>query len=359
MAEIGLRHRSGNVRQVSSNKYRPVIAAALAAVLCVSSLALASCSKSSSDPKPSASASSSSAPASASASAKASASPTKKPTMVTNLDQLKVSGEDGKAPKIEGSWPLAIAKTESKVLKAGKGEKVDKDATVKMNYVGVNGRTGKEFDSSYKRGATTDLPLAQVVPGFAKGLVGKHQGDRVLIMMPGSDAYDSQGGAPQAGIMKGDSLVFVVDIVGVPLPKTTGEPVKPASGLPTVKETQGAPAVTIGKATKPNKLVIQPLIKGKGPVVTANDAIDVKYRTYAWSSGELIEDGYSGEPVAGSMSSVIPGWKKGLTGQTVGSRVMLIVPPADAYPNGSTNPPVKKGETLVYVIDILSAQKES
>ena len=63
--------------------------------------------------------------------------------------------------------------------------------------------------------------------------------------------------------------------------------------------------------------------------------------------------------MTGSMNSVIPGWKKGLIGQTVGSRVMLIVPPADAYPNGSTNPPVKKGETLIYVIDILSAQKES
>lgn len=208
MASIVLKRRSGNLRQVSSNKYRPVSAAALTVALCVSSLALASCSKSSSDPKPSVSASST--PASASASAEASSSPTKKPTMVTNLDQIKVSGEDGKAPKVDGAWPLAIAKTESKVLKEGKGEKVDKNATIKVNYVGVNGRTGKEFDSSYKRGAAATFPLAQVVPGFAKGLAGKHQGDRVLIMLPGSDGYDSQGGSPQAGIMKGDSLIFVV-----------------------------------------------------------------------------------------------------------------------------------------------------
>ena len=136
MAGIVLKHRSGNLKQVSSNKYRLVNAAALAAVLCVSSLALASCNKSSSSPKPSASVSS--APASASASAKASSSPTKKPTMVTSLDQIKVSGEDGKAPKVEGAWPLAIAKTESKVLKEGTGEKVDKNATLKVNYVGVN-----------------------------------------------------------------------------------------------------------------------------------------------------------------------------------------------------------------------------
>ena len=358
MTGIVLRHPSGNLRQVSSNKHRPVSAAALAAVLCVSSLALASCNKSSSDAKPSPSASAS-APASASASAKASATPTKKPTMVTNLDRIKVSGEDGKSPKVEGSWPLAIAKTQSKVLKKGDGEKVDKNATVKVNYLGVNGRTGKVFDSSYQRGSTVDFPLSHVVPGFAKGLAGKHEGDRVLIMMPGSDAYDSRGGAPQAGIMKGDSLVFVVDIVGVPLTKAKGEAVTPASGLPTVKEVHGAPVVTIGNAKKPSKLVVQPLTKGDGKKVTAKDAIDVKYRTYAWSSKELIEDGFSGEAVTGSMNSVIPGWKKGLVGQTVGSRVMLIVPHADAYPEGNTNPPVKKGETLVYVIDILSAQKES
>ena len=51
MAGIVLKHRSGNLKQVSSNKYRLVNAAALAAVLCVSSLALASCNKSSSSPK--------------------------------------------------------------------------------------------------------------------------------------------------------------------------------------------------------------------------------------------------------------------------------------------------------------------
>ncbi|WCC81111.1 FKBP-type peptidyl-prolyl cis-trans isomerase [Cutibacterium equinum] len=279
--------------------------------------------------------------------------------MVTNLDQIKVSGADGKAPTIEGAWPLAIAKTQSKVLKQGSGETVGKDATVKVNYHGVNGRTGKVFDSSFQRGSTADFPLSQVVPGFAKGLVGKHAGDRVLIMMPGSDAYDPQGGRPEAGIMKGDSLVFVVDVVGVPLTKAKGAAVTPASGLPTVKEVQGAPVVTIGNAKKPSGLVVQPLIKGDGHKITAKDAIDVKYRTYAWSTKELIEDGFSGPALSGSMNSVIPGWKKGLEGQTVGSRVMLIVPPADAYPNGTTNPPVKKGETLVYVIDILSAQKES
>ena len=47
---------------------------------------------------------------------------------------------------------------------------------------------------------------------------------------------------------------------------------------------------------------------------------------------------------------------KGLTGQTVGSRVLLVIPPADGYPDGNATPSVKPGETLVLVVDLLFAQ---
>jgi peptidylprolyl isomerase len=46
-------------------------------------------------------------------------------------------------------------------------------------------------------------------------------------------------------------------------------------------------------------------------------------------------------------------------GQTVGSRVMLIVPPAMAYPDGNATPSIAKNETLVYVVDILFAAPAS
>ena len=55
---------------------------------------------------------------------------------------------------------------------------------------------------------------------------------------------------------------------------------------------------------------------------------------------------------------LIPGFVKGLTNQTVGSRVLLVIPPADAYPEGNkSSPQVEKGDTIVYVVDILFAQK--
>ena len=55
------------------------------------------------------------------------------------------------------------------------------------------------------------------------------------------------------------------------------------------------------------------------------------------------------------LGKLIPGWVKGLKGKTVGSRVLLVLPPEDGYPEGSNNPPVEKGDTVVYVVDRLCA----
>ena len=55
---------------------------------------------------------------------------------------------------------------------------------------------------------------------------------------------------------------------------------------------------------------------------------------------------------------LVDGWKEGLVGKTAGSRVLLVVPPAQAYPDGlpSATPSLAAGQTLVYVIDILNVQ---
>lgn len=319
------------------------------AALCVVSLALTACSGSS-QPDPSATPS---APTSTGSAATPSPGPT------ANLDAITVTGAAGKEPTAKASWPVSTSTTQSKVLTQGSGRTVEKTSILTINYVGVNGRTGKVFDSSFKRGAPATFDLARVVPGFSKGLTGKKVGDRVLIVTSSADGYDAGGGNPQAGIKVGDSLVFVVDILAVSFPHAEGTAVTPPSGLPKVTVTDNVPTVTIGDATRPSSLVVQPLVKGTGPKVKASDIIDVRYRTWVWSSGDMIEDGYDAEPVSSPLEGTIEGWKKGLVGQTVGSRVMLVVPPAMAYPDGTSDPSIAPGQTLVYVIDILFAQSGS
>ena len=56
-----------------------------------------------------------------------------------------------------------------------------------------------------------------------------------------------------------------------------------------------------------------------------------------------------------ALSGLLPGMQKGLVNQTVGSRVLLVIPPAEGYPQGNATPKVNAGDTLVMVVDLLYA----
>ncbi len=303
----------------------------------------------SASPAPSASASDG-----ASASPSASPSPSASVTPSKNFSAVKVEGAYGTTPKVTIKSPWAIDQTRAEVLQPNaKGAVVQPGSTVEVNYYGVNGRTGKKFDDSFSRGQSIAFPLDQVVPGFSKGLQGQHQGSRVVIAMPGSDGYDASGGSPQAGINVGDTLVFVVDIVAVPLTGPEGTTVAPKAGLPTVAETGGKPVVTVPKTDPPKDLVVQPLIQGKGKTVGKADSVTIDYTWVDWSSGKVLEQTYGTKPATAQLASLVPGLQQGLVGQKVGSRVLVVVPPAQGYPQGNATPKVNPGETLVFVVDVL------
>ena len=52
----------------------------------------------------------------------------------------------------------------------------------------------------------------------------------------------------------------------------------------------------------------------------------------------------------------IAGWDEGIVGQTVGSQVLLVVPPYKGYgTTGTSDGSIKGTDTLVFVVDILDA----
>ena len=77
-----------------------------------------------------------------------------------------------------------------------------------------------------------------------------------------------------------------------------------------------------------------------------------------WSDGKVLEETYGGKSATAELSGLLPGMVKGLTGQTVGSRMLLVIPPADGYPDGNATPSLKPGETLVIVVDLLFTQSQ-
>lgn len=326
---------------------------ALVALVAIAGLGLSACGQSTSDgtQTPSPSATGPSTSASVEASPSESPSPTPTITPATDLEAITVT--EGDIPEVTVPAPWAIEETTTKVLRPGPegGQVLTDTSTVSVNYSGYNGRTGEMFDSSFERGTPATFQLQQVVAGFMKGLSGQSVGSRVLIGMPSEDGYAQ--GNPNAGIEVGDSLVFVVDIVSANFDEATGEPVAPAAELPVVDMSSGTPELATPAGEPPAELVVQPLIKGPGAPVSETSTIQVKHRSWVWGTGELLEDAW--RPQQGPLDTLIEGWKQGLAGQTTGSRVMLIVPPELAYPDGSPALGLDAGQTLVYVIDILDA----
>jgi peptidylprolyl isomerase len=277
------------------------------------------------------------------------------------LDVVTVGGTE-KAPTLAfKTKPLSVKATTTKVVTAGKGAKLSKANAITFNYLLINGKDGKQVESSFgKAAAGMDLSSATLLPGLSKGLIGQQVGTRLLLAIPPADAFGAQGNA-QAGFGPTDTIVFYIQLVSASTPPTTatGAAVPPKAGLPTVV-VDGAKAakITVPKTKAPSKLIVQPLIKGTGPVVKAGQNIKVSYTGVLWKNGKKFDasadHGSSFDTPIGA-GKVITGWDKGLVGQTVGSRVLLVVPPAEGYGAKGSPPLIGAKDTLVFVIDILVA----
>lgn len=125
---------------------------------------------------------------------------------------IEVTGStEGAAPMVNVNGPFSVTETQVKTLQPGDGPVVADTATVLVCYMGVNGRDGTVFDSSYERGAPVDFPLNGVVPGFRKAIGGQTVGSTVAVAMASEDGYPN--GQPAAGIQPGDSLIFAIKIL--------------------------------------------------------------------------------------------------------------------------------------------------
>ena len=182
-------------------------------------MVLAACSSDKATPSASTSSGSVSAPAITEPATADSTCPTAAPaggtpewTLTGTTGSVAVTGStEAAAPRVDVTAPFSVTQTEVHTLHAGDGAVVAPTATVSVCYMGVNGRDGKVFDSSYQRGVPADFPLNGVVPGFQKAITGQKVGSTVGVAMASADGYPD--GQPQAGIQQGDTLVFAIKIL--------------------------------------------------------------------------------------------------------------------------------------------------
>lgn len=355
----------------------------LVALALVSLALLAACGgssgKGSSSATPSRAGSATSSPASPSATSKPSAKKTPSIKPSKNLDKVSVKGrKPGKTPTIKVDKPWTINKTRSKVLHSGHGgDRVHKKGSVTVEYAGVDGRTGKTFESNFKKNQKpATFSLDETIPGFKKGLASRKVGDRVLIAMAPKDGYGSvpaqqrqqmQQQLQKQGIKFDDSLVFVVDIEATSLKHAEGKKVPAKSGMPKFRDSGDTPKISVPDSDPPKKTTVRGLIKGKGAKVKSGDTVTTKSVTALWKNGKIVDDSWkkAWEPQQKQQQPQqqgqqqpkrLPAMSKAMAGHRVGSRLMIVWPPGTAYKNGDSKQHIGRKDTVVMVVDILFTQ---
>ncbi len=278
---------------------------------------------------------------------------------VARDEMPQASGTFGEKPTITVPKTPAPQSLQRLILSEGDGPQSKAGDTVVVNYYGqVWG--GQEFDNSYDRKAvfTTQVGVAQpkVVAGWNVGLQGVKQGSRVLLSFPAWDGYGAAGSPPK--IPGGASLIFVIDVVGVYAPNTSGDPTATPQDIPAGWPTVGGklgelPTITVPKSLPdPAQPGVTLVAKGHGAPAQAGDVL-VQYVAVSWDGSQTEQswpDPTGKNPRAGTGPQAFPlnstSPFAALIGVPIGSRVLMRTPA-----NSSSGVPA-----VAWVIDLIAQQ---
>ena len=119
------------------------------------------------------------------------------------------------------------------------------------------------------------------------------------------------------------------------------------------------PEIDFPEGPPPTDLEVTDLREGDGPEATAGATVSVHYVGVAHSTGEEFDASYNrGAPLDFRLGvgQVISGWDQGVQGMKVGGRRRLVIPPQLAYGDRGAGGVIAPGETLIFVVDLISVR---
>ncbi|RKR73821.1 FKBP-type peptidyl-prolyl cis-trans isomerase [Frondihabitans australicus] len=280
------------------------------------------------------------------------------PASGTAATSVKVQGTLGTAPVVSFDKGLSVTKTERTTAIEGTGVKATTGTLLDVAFTIYDATSGKKISTAGYRGMpSTQFTVSKnlYLPGLVDAMQCARVGSRTVTVADASDMFGSNG-SESFGVSSGDDIVIVLDLLDtVPL-RATGTPQTPKAGFPRVSlRSTGQPKVTIPASKAPSSFELEVLKKGSGEKVSSTGSVTVQYQGTLWRTGKVFDQSWGSGPTTFSLDQVVPGFKKALAGQTVGSQVVAILPPADGYGTaGNDTAGIKGTDTLVFVIDILA-----
>jgi peptidylprolyl isomerase len=286
----------------------------------------------------------------------------------SEIDAVKVTAEKGKAPTVEFATsepgatvksPLSsIKEAQTKIVKEGSGPEFTGNELITFDYAIFSSTTGDSIGSNTWDGTDSASQVFDNVntKQYCDALSGVKQGSIVAFALPVSE-LDIEGS------------LFVLEIKKVYLPHANGAANSPEAGFPAVvlapKTRQ--PGLVQPSFAAPKEFKRSTLISGKGDIVKIGDSITVHYTGWVWSDpiGDYFDSSWVARDAQNPVTpatftlnedNLIKGFVKALDGITVGSQVIAVMPPGDAYGEAGQGA-IPANSTLIFVIDVLGINK--
>jgi peptidylprolyl isomerase len=264
------------------------------------------------------------------------------------VDQITVSGGGDTEPVLGFETPISVGAPTTRLVNEGDGDPILEGHRVQVMAASWRGDTGDLVFSTWESGAAESFIMGGAQFMVLSDVLQTAQvGAQIIVANP--TTYD--------GTRLTMVSVFEVVSTQANLNRAEGEqmPVQDA-GLPIVELAEGGePSIIMPDGfVEPSELGIHTLIRGNGPVVVPGATVVAHYTGWL-TNGDVFDSSWArNEPATFPLDRVIQGWSQGLAGQTVGSQVLLVIPPELAY--GSTAiGSIPANSTLIFVVDLLSA----
>lgn len=284
------------------------------------------------------------------------------------IEAVEVALQESKVPSLqfataaEGSSvksPLAsIESGQRKIIREGEGQTYTGDQLLTIEYAVFSSTTGNQLVASNWDGtdsasqvfnSTTDRQFCDALSGVAEGSV-------VAFALPTTE------GDPEGSL-------YILELKKVYLPHAIGSGNPPESGMPAVVLTPktGQPGLVQPSFSAPTEFKRSTLISGDGEVLKIGDSVTVHYVGWVWTDdmGDPFDSSWlqsdpqtpaSPKTFTLDEANLIPGFVKALDGIAVGSQVIAVMPPSDAYGEAGQGP-IPANATLIFVIDVLGINK--
>ncbi len=275
----------------------------------------------------------------------------------TGLSGVTVSGMTDQVPKVGLYTPFRSTSTQFEDVAVGDGTQITTDSQLIVLDLSItSGTTGDTlFATAYDgdlSGVASLSQWMQVVPGFEDALMCAGEGSRVVVALPPGAIEPTTAASLALG--GDDSAIAVIDVRKVYLSKADGaNQFNVGNGIPTVvRASDGRPGIIVPDAQPPTELVVQTLKKGTGAEVTGDAPVRLHYTGLTWADRTVFDTTWDADPKSIELDTTPDGFQTALKGQTVGSQVLVVIPPDEGYgdqPQGG----IPADSTLVFVVDIL------